>query len=223
VSAGQLGGDPTTGIFDIAAPLLGYFDALLAPLLSALSRLAVWAACGSIFSMGLYWLFSPQKKIIGLKSEVAAARTAILKYDGDFSGLLPIVARSLRLSLHHLALVLVPALLASLPLVFLLVWMSNTYDREFPPPGMPIRIEISPRESGISWSAETTAMSGGGGLEVEWPHPGKPLQAFDKAGTLLFELPLAAATPVVQKRQWWNAFFGNPSGYLPSRAIVENV
>jgi len=222
VTAGQLDGDPATGVFDIAAPLLAYFDALLAPLLSDLSRLAVWAACGSIISMGLYWLFSPQKKIIRLKSEVAAARIAMLKYDGDFSGLLPIVARSLGLSLHHLALVLVPALLASLPLVFLIVWMSNTYDREFPPPGMPIRIEISPTDSGISWSAEAAAIPGGG-FEVDWPHPGKPLRAFDTAGTLLFELPLAAPNPVVQKRQWWNVFFGNPSGYLPSRAMVETV
>jgi hypothetical protein len=29
--------------------------------------------------------------------------------------------------------------------------------------------------------------------------------------------------PVVHKRQWWNALIGNPLGYLPDNASVEEV
>jgi hypothetical protein len=36
-------------------------------------------------------------------------------------------------------------------------------------------------------------------------------------------VPLPVPVPTVHKRQWWNALFGNPAGYLPGNARVERV
>ncbi len=37
------------------------------------------------------------------------------------------------------------------------------------------------------------------------------------------ELPPQAPTPVLHKRQWWNALIANPAGYLPEDAPVESL
>ena len=172
--------------------------------------------------MALYWLVSPQKKILALKEEVIAARAALVQYDGDFAGLRPLIARSLGTAARHLAVVLMPAVAASLPLVFLLAWMSHRYDRVFPPSGTLVHIEALPKGTAICW-----APGAGAALKdaanIAWPDRANPVWVLDSAGTRLFELPLPEPAAVLRKWRWWNFFFGNPSGYLPGASGVETV
>jgi hypothetical protein len=211
------------GLFDLPAPILAAIDGWLVPLLAALPRLAFWAAAGAAVSMGLYRLMAPQAALARLKGEAGAARAALLGYDGDFAGLGPVIARSLSLSARHLALVLGPALAASLPLVCLLAWVSNTYGHAMPALGAVVVVEAVPEGAALAWSPADAAEPSRRGWRLTWPAVGAPVSALDAGGLALMEVPLAAPIPVVHKRRWWNALIGNPAGYLPSEAAVEAI
>jgi hypothetical protein len=211
------------GLFDLPAPILAAIDGWLAPIFGDLPRLALWAAAGAAVSMGLYRLMAPQAALARLKGEAGAARAALLGYDGDFAGLGPIIARSLSLSARHLVLVLGPALAASLPLVCLLAWVSNTYGHAMPDVGAVVAVQAVPEGSMLAWSPADAVEPAGTGWRLAWPAAGAPVRTFDAGGVTLLEVPPPAPIPVVHKRRWWNALIGNPAGYLPSEAAVEAI
>ena len=107
--------------------ILQRMDAALAALLGPLARLVLWGAVCGVLSMLLYRWLSPQRRIEDLSRRSAEARSALSRYDGDLSGAWPLMASSLSVSLRHLALTLLPAVLASLPLILVLLWIGGAY------------------------------------------------------------------------------------------------
>jgi hypothetical protein len=45
----------------------------------------------------------------------------------------------------------------------------------------------------------------------------------DGNGRRLAVISMKAPVPVIAKRQWWNAFIGNPAGYLPDGAAIQRI
>jgi len=58
---------------------------------------------------------------------------------------------------------------------------------------------------------------------IAWPAKGTTLQLLGPNGSTLLVLPPIRPTPVLHKRQWWNALMANPAGYLDDNNIVELV
>jgi hypothetical protein len=113
------------GLLDLPQPFLTWCDQVMAVGLPAYLRLILWGALGSVLSMGFYRLVSPQRKLSAVKAEIRSLRNSLLGYDGDFAGLWPLMSRSICASLKQVGLALGPAMLASLPVLFLIVWLSN--------------------------------------------------------------------------------------------------
>ena len=211
-----------TGLFDIPAPIFSLIDGVLADFLSESIRLVFWGLAAGAGSMGLYWLTSPQKKLEIAKQDSIAARQALSAYDGDFDGLFPLMTRSLSTSFRHLGLALGPALLGSLPVIFLMVWMSGGYGYRLPEPGAQIRISTIGQTGPLAWSNGAQAEAGQGHT-VAWPADSETLTLSGEGGDALLTLPLAHAVPVKHKRVWWNMLFANPLGSLPDEAPVEAI
>lgn len=211
-----------TGFFDIASPLFGLVDALLAGILSETARLILWGLAAGAASMGLYWLTSPQRKLEQARADSIAARKALAAYDGDFDGLAPLVGKSLSSSFRHLGLALGPALLGSLPVLFLMAWMSGDFGYRLPQADEPVHISTLEQSAPLSWS-DGAAMPAGAGRVLPWPAATESLVLTDAGGATLLSLPLDHAVPVRHKRVWWNALFANPLGSLPAEAPVEAV
>ena len=211
-----------TGIFDIPAPLFELIDAALAGFLPDTIRLILWGIAAGAGSMGLYWLTSPQKKLKQAKQDANAARQAMSSYDGDFDGIFPLMVRSLSTSMRHFGLALGPALLGSLPVLFLMVWMSGSYGYRMPEPGTHVTVATFGQTAPLAWTDGTHE-----GMEtswtVNWPPAGKTLSLTDAAGNSLLSLPLAHPVPVRHKRVWWNILFANPLGSLSPDAPVEAI
>jgi len=209
------------GLFDLPAPLLSWIDQVILGALPPVVHLVVWGLAGSVLSMGLYKLISPQKRIGELRFAAVEARRRMAAYDGEFSGLGAVAFTSLGLSFRHVGAILLPAVSASLPVICLLAWLSNNYGYRLPVANTVIAIQIEPSSSAVTWQGE--AIPPPGASDIAWPPDEGTARLLDAQSRLLVELPLPAAVPIIHKRQWWNHLLGNPIGYLPVDGPVEKV
>jgi hypothetical protein len=204
------------GLFDVASPLFSWLDGLMSWLPDT-ARLVLWAVVAGIASMAFYRLTSNQAKLAAIKAEMAALRKEIAAFDGPFGEMWGLVGRNLRLALRQLWVTFLPALIASLPVLFLLVWVSNSFDATMPAPGAPIEVEAFARNGetlpDLQWRGDARP-AGEGTWTVTWPGAGQRLELLHE-GQVLLALPPPAPVGVVHQRRWWNVLLGNPAGYLP--------
>ncbi len=204
------------GIFDLPAPLFAWVDTLEAPLLPPLGRLVVWGILGALLSMSLYRFLSPQQRIARGKREIVESRQRLYACDGEFADAWPLMRNMLAVALRQVGRITLPAVVASVPLISLLTWLSTHYGYAYPPPGEAPRIEVVPPA-----------------LQAEWvgkPRPEQPaapsaphIVVTDADKKMLTTVALNAPVPTLHKQQWWNLFLGNPAGYLPDDTPVQRI
>ncbi len=211
------------GLLDFPAPLFSWVDAVLMGPLPPLMRLCFWGVFGGGLSMLIYQVLSPQDRLAQVKKQAARALKTLAGYDGDFEGLWPLLKNSIGLSLKQIGLALGPTIAASLPVLFILVWMSNTYDGAQPQPGEQIQFSVAPDTQAIWLTLAQSSTKVAALRQISWPGLGEKIQLYDARGVALATLPLPSAVPVLHKRFWWNAIIGNSSGYLPAESDVEQI
>lgn len=205
-----------TGFFDLTSPLLTSLDQALVPLLPAAGRLAVWGLVGASISMALYALLSPQERLRRVKTSAQEAKVALDGHDGSFSEAMPLIGRMLRSSMAQLGLVLGPAVLASLPVLFMIVWLSGAYGYFLPQPVSEVPLRVEPSGLEARWLPEDREA---GTTVTEHPR----IQVVDAAERVVDTLDIDAAVTSLHKRQWWNSLIANPLGYLPTDGTLERI
>lgn len=193
------------GLLDLPAPLYAGLDQLLAEALPPLGRLLVWAALAGPVSVLLYRTLSPQRRIATAKAEAAALRRRLDAHEGDLAGALPLLRAQLGASLRHVGLVLPATLVASLPVLSLLVWLETAYGHTLPPPQEPPHLVVSP-----------------GHLTARW-HPRPPRVVVREGRATVAEVRLVAPVTRVEPHRWWNALIANPVGYLPDEGPARQL
>lgn len=206
------------GLFDLPAPLFAWVDAKLAGMLPETARLVLWGVVGAVVSMGLYRFLSPQRRIAEGKQALVRARQRLDAYDGEMDGAWPLIRGLLGTAFAQVGRVGGPAVLASLPLLALLAWVSTAYGYDYPVPGGRPAIEVSPSGMRGEWVGSGGEGAGAAGADAV---PRVRVSALEQGPVA--DVPLTAPVPVVHKRQWWNALLGNPLGYLPNDALVERI
>ncbi|HKJ94161.1 MAG TPA: hypothetical protein VKA32_00860 [Gammaproteobacteria bacterium] len=197
------------GLLDYPAPVFSWLDAEFGAVLPPTARLVLWGVLGGILSMALYRWLSPQRRIAEGRRELADARRRLDHYDGDFSGAWPIMANLLRTAGVQVARTGWPAVIASIPLLCLLLWLSTAYGYRYPESDSVPALRVTPAPGYANWVASTG--QGPPGIEVA-----------DARGGVV-TVPLAAPVPVLHHRHWWNALAGNPAGYLPGDSTTREV
>jgi hypothetical protein len=219
---------PSRGVFDLASPLFTRIDRLMSGWLPDLGRLSFWGLVAAFVTMGLYRLTSNQSRLAANKKEIAALQRSLADYDGPLSGLWPLLGRNFALAGHQLWLALVPGLIASVPVIFILAYVSNAFDARAPEVGDMIEVEAITSEGRslppLQWRGDGEVHEAGDGAwSVAWPPAERPLELIDSDGTVLLTLPAAAPVGGVHQRRWWNVLLGNPAGYLPSPGDIDAV
>jgi hypothetical protein len=158
--------------------------------------------------MCLYRVLSPQGHIMKARQEAVEARRRLSAFGGEMREAWPLIRTALGRSLRHLGLVLRPALLASLPLISLLAWLSSAYGHAFPAPGEAVDVRAFPQPL-------PARLVYAPALEVP------RIVVDDGNGRVVSEVPLPAPVTAVHKRQWWNSLIGNPASYLPDDSPVD--
>lgn len=200
------------GAFDLPAPILAWMDAQFSVVAPPHLRLVLWGIVAAVLSMALYWLLSPQRQLIDTKHRALEARHALDRYDGDFGGAWPLIGKMLRLALRQVGLATWPALLASLPVIALIAWLSSSYGHAFPTAAMEVSVRTFPQDL----PARLHATSGS-------PSSSHSIIVANGAGGGVSRFELSAPIATLHKRQWWNALFGNPLGYLPDDAALDRI
>jgi hypothetical protein len=200
-------------LFDVAAPLFARVDGFAAIGLPSWLRLVLWAVVAAVGSMLLYRRLSPQERIRRGKDELRQAQRKLNSFDGELSGAWPLMRDMLGAAVRQVARVGLPAIIASLPLLFLLNWLSTTYGYAYPPESGSLHVQTVPEQFKAQWIAPGRFENGGYPVVL----------VFDDQDRQVVEAHWLAPVPVIHKRQWWNALFGNPTGYLPDHAPVEHI
>ncbi|MDT8409460.1 MAG: hypothetical protein RQ741_07660 [Wenzhouxiangellaceae bacterium] len=229
------------GLLDWPGVIFGWFNELLLMLLPAPLALAFWALVSSWLTMWVYRRFSRQDEMAALKPRIKAVQKKLSSYDGEFSGLKPLITENFRLSGKHILLALGPALLAGIPVLFVLVWVSNAFGLKMPEAGQPVAVEVLAAESagepgdwqwrGIEADRLETGTETSGNAEqtaawtIDWP--GEQATLRTPQGLPVAVLPPDAPTPILHQRQWWNLLIANPGGYLepgsPATAVYLDL
>ena len=193
------------GLFDLPAPFFDFVDRSLLGALPPVLRLVLWAIAGAAISLALYRLLSPQRRIAMAKAAALDARRRLNAHDGDLETALPLMRQSMTAALRHVGLVFPGALIASLPVLALLVWLDATYGYQLPQDRQAPAVAVQPATYSGQWQAN-------GSIEVR-----------DRSGAEVARLTLAEPITHIEKRQWWNLLVGNPAGYLPDQGPIESV
>jgi hypothetical protein len=213
----------TYGALDLPAPLWNLVDAAFdAARIPALIRIAVFGALAGWLGMLIYRRASPQQRLSAVRIDLAIAQRALAGYDGELSGLWPLLRRQLGLALTQMRLSASAALLAGLPFLLLMPWLSNRFDTVPPGAGTPTEVCVEPAEvmTELRWEPTSAPGASAGCRVVAWPSPdGKSV--LYQGDAPLFTLP--TVVPVRDRWHWYNVAIGNPSGYLPDDSNVARV
>lgn len=209
-------------LLDIPGPVLSRMDQLLSDslALAPVWRIAVFAALGSVASMWLYKRLSRQDELAALKRDIKAVQRELV---GERGGLNGILLQNLKLTGRQLWLSFWPALIASLPVLFLLAFSSNQFGVAAASAGSrvyvtPVGLQGSPAEYrwlGVNaqWDARKKAWT------FYQPEAGQSASLM-RGEQLQLSLPTAVPTNIMHRRHWWNYLIANPAGYLDADSSI---
>lgn len=210
------------GLFDLPAPLFNAVDSLLGGFLPIFIRLLLWGVLAGWLTMIVYRRLSNQEKIGLLKAEQKVQQKLIAEFDGEFEDLLPLIRKTLGTGFRQLGLALGPALLATIPVLFLVVWVAGQFGHGSPQAGDTVTITARPQAGAIEWQPTDAASKTETGWSVQWPSPETSV-TMNSGGQELLSIPLQDNIPVIHKKQWWNLLMANPIGYLPDELETDVI
>ena len=210
------------GLLNLFFPL---FDALDAGLgfLPPVLRVALFGVLSGALTMAVYRWSSNQEKIRHHKEEARRIRRALGAAAEDLSETLRLTRANLAVSLRLLGTVTGPALLASLPILFVIVWVATRYGWEPPPPASPVGITFEPARDGVVVEPEGALLEDGGEPVLRWPATAGEIRFRDAEGVIYVGPPPEPGADVVHKPRWWNLLLGNEMGYLREDAAIEAI
>lgn len=215
------------GFFDLPAPIFGAIDSVLAMAMPPVLRLVVWGIFAGWLTMVVYRYFSDQEKIGELKVQQKDQQKDIAEFDGEFAELMPVIRYTLALGFRQLGLALGPALLATVPVLFIVIWVAGEFGYQTPMAGSDVLVTVEPTTGDIHWSSATEVKISdntisGRGWVIKWPSKGQSLTMRDNNQPLLV-LPLERSIPIIHKKRWWNLLMANPLGYLPKDGNTDII
>jgi hypothetical protein len=210
------------GLFDLLNPLFTGIDTYCLSWLPAWARVALYGLGSGAATMLLYARFSNQDALTEGKqaSKEALSRLRELDPEAELAIVLATMRNAVAAPLKQAKTAAIPALWASLPLVFVLVWLDNTYSYHVPPAGSLIQARTEPfvalqEGNGIQRSADQT-------YSITWPDSGQ-IELQSLSGNLIVSIPASTHVPLIHKRAWWNILIGNPAGYLDENAPINSI
>ena len=118
---------------------------------------------------------------------------------------------------------ILPLVISVLPIIYMATWLNNTYEYEQPIPGAPVKMEMISTVSAVTAGKKTPPKPRTDKFEKAWPLPEGRLIFRDIAEPVGSSINASPAQPSVTKKNWRNAFFGNPVGYIPRDFAIQEI
>jgi hypothetical protein len=200
-------------------PFFDGLDALLATVLPPLVRLIIYGAVSGAVTMLVYGLVSNQEAIRRQKVRIQAIRDELKVAQDDFARTMQLSRQNLGAALRLLGLSAWPAVVASLPVLVMILWLSMRWSQPMPEAGTVVPISHTPSTATLAVEPPNVLTDNA----VRWPPVDAPATLQGDEGALYAGLGAKPPASTLHKRTWWNALLDNPAGYLPDDANVEEI
>ena len=210
------------GFFDLLNPIFSGIDNYALGWLPAWVRVSLWGILSGLLTMLVYAKVSNQEALSEGKVASKKALVAMRELDpeADFDVAMKTMRNAIAAPCRQAKNSLMPALVASIPLIFILVWLDSAYS--ISPPAAGNSIEATTKPYIALRETETIQKSGEQAYALGWPNSGD-IQLQGQAGEFSLSVPSSTPVQIIHKRQWWNALLGNPAGYLDDSAPIESI
>jgi|GEM_PF-1867856 len=211
------------GFFDLLTPALTAFDVWLESFVPLVGRLLIWSLISAAISLWIFKILSNPGKSTAIKVELKATQKELNNHDGEFSELKQLALKSIALSLKRIRVTLFPAIISMLPIIFILVFLSNRFDFQTPQSGDLIQYTVDWQNPGhvatVSWLSINSQIN----TEVlTWPSEGDAFELVVNGKSEGVTVPISLV-PMIHKKQWWNMLFANPAGYLSDESLLSSI
>lgn len=212
-------------VFDLLSPVFTGFDDLVEPFTNDFIRITFWALVSALLTSIVFKKLSNPEKITSLKVQLKAKQKELNDHDGEFSELKGLAVDTMKLSMKRMGLTFLPAMLASVPIIFVLTYLSNRYELIEPvaEETVPINIvwENPENPTNLSIQKDGVSLKYGKVDSIDWPVAGQTIQLLESNNTVItFPIPISS---VIHKKQWWNSLIGNPAGYLNTESSLNRI
>ena len=212
-------------LFDLLSPILSAFDNLIEPFTSDLIRIIIWAFVSAFITSIVFKKLSNPEKITSLKVKLKAKQKQLNEHEGEFSELKGLAVDTMKLSIKRMGLTFLPAMLASIPIIFILTYLSNRYELTEPLASeiVPIKIVWESQEipSTLTIKTNDSSLKSTQVDSINWPASGQTIEILDNNNTII-TFPITVSS-IIHKKQWWNSLIGNPAGYLNDKSQVNRI
>lgn len=213
-----------SGLFDYPAPLFNALDAGLATFLPAWLRLVLFGILSGVLTMLVYRLASNQAGIKAQKARLKEIQAKLRTAQDDLAETMRLTRQNLATAFGLLGRVLGPALLSSLPVLFILAWLATHWGYVEPPAGTPVPVGFAPGSAGIALEPAGTLGGTAAAPQLVWPESGTELRLLEAGRPVWQGTPaMLATTAEVSQPRWWSWFIGNPAGFLAEEARLDRM
>jgi len=141
-----------------------------------------------------------------------------------FVDFLRLSKENLKTSLKLFAIVLGPALVSALPVIFLAIWIHTCLAYEAPP--TPNDLVVTAADGNVDLLLlRHTNMDEISHDEIhdhDLSNPGAIAVTADNK-VIYSGTPLSPPTPVIHKQRWWSVLLGSPVGYVVEDAPIDSI
>jgi hypothetical protein len=136
-----------------------------------------------------------------------------------------LAVETMKLSIKRMGLTFLPAMLASIPIIFVLTYLSNRYDLDEPNAGDVVPLNIVWEDQSVP--SQLSIQRGDMTLQTEnikslnWPESDQTIR-LQEGNKAVVTFPIKKST-VIHKKQWWNSLIGNPAGYLDNESQINRI
>lgn len=195
-------------------PIFNLLENTLLKYLSFPVRVGLWGAlCGGA-AMLVFYLASDQKKISTLKTKSKELRKKILSLDTEDSEVKRLIKENLSVSLKLLYKVLFPALLSTLPIIVIFLWMDVYYACKVPEAGDTVTVRVASNAEDITFLPEDSFETAGPSVKMCIRDNPPPIKLMHSGKMLYQGEPWRPPTRNIIHKKYWNAVLKSEAGYL---------
>jgi hypothetical protein len=205
-------------------PVLNLVDGWIAGMLPLSVRLSILGVLSGILSITIYAKISPQASIAKMKRNIRRLQREMLNVDLVFADFWRLSRENLKTSLRLFIIVLGPALVSALPVIFLAIWIHTCLAYEAPPKSDDLVVTTEDRNIELRLLRDTNLD------EIRHNEIRNHYTANSEAIVVMADnkviysgTPLSPPTPVIYKRRWWNVLLNSPAGYVVSDAPIDSI
>lgn len=210
-------------VIEYTFPFYEWINGWLLAWMPGVIRIVVWGAISGCAAMLLFLVSSDQAGIVELKGRTRELQRRMLGANINHSEVMKLARSNLVISFRLLGKVGLPSLLASLPVLLAILWLSAFDTYALPPDGETVRVDVIPGKPDLTFLPKAAFVDEAGTVQYVVGAVIGPVQVLNGDRMLYSGDPANPPVGTVRKEEWWNVLLGSVAGYIQEDASVDEL